>query len=328
MSQRQLGRQGPRVSAVGLGCMGMSEFYGATNEANSLAVIHHALDRGINFLDTADLYGSGANERLLAQVLQTRRDEVVLATKFGIPRGPNGEKLGVDGRPEYVRAACEASLHRLGVETIDLYYQYRVDPKVPIEDTVGAMADLVRAGKIRHLGLSETSAATLRRAAAVHPIAALQSEYSLTSRDIEDEVLPACRELGVALVACSPLGRGFLSGSIQTQADLADNDVRRLLPRFSDSNLTTNLQLVIAITELAAARGVLPAQLALAWLLDQGDDIVPIPGTRRAVRIDQNVAASALALSDHERHALRAIFAASRVAGQRYNDAGMALVNA
>ncbi|NGY04598.1 aldo/keto reductase [Solimonas terrae] len=327
MSMRQLGSHGPRVSAMGLGCMGMSEFYGAADESNSLAVLHHALDLGVNFLDTADMYGVGANERLLARVLATRRDDVVLATKFGIRRGPDGERLGVSGRPDYVRAACDASLQRLGIDTIDLYYQHRVDPSVPIEETVGAMADLVDAGKVRWLGLSEASATTLRRAARVHPITALQSEYSLTSRDIEADVLPACRELGIGLVAYSPLGRGFLSGAIQTTDDLAPDDFRRHLPRFSDANLSSNLELVAAITELAAIRGVLPAQLALAWLLDQGEDIVPIPGTRRIGRLEQNVAAAAITLSEHERRAISAILAASQVLGSRYPEAGMAMVN-
>nr|WP_277817143.1 aldo/keto reductase [Solimonas terrae] len=312
---------------MGLGCMGMSEFYGAADESNSLAVLHHALDLGVNFLDTADMYGVGANERLLARVLATRRDDVVLATKFGIRRGPDGERLGVSGRPDYVRAACDASLQRLGIDTIDLYYQHRVDPSVPIEETVGAMADLVDAGKVRWLGLSEASATTLRRAARVHPITALQSEYSLTSRDIEADVLPACRELGIGLVAYSPLGRGFLSGAIQTTDDLAPDDFRRHLPRFSDANLSSNLELVAAITELAAIRGVLPAQLALAWLLDQGEDIVPIPGTRRIGRLEQNVAAAAITLSEHERRAISAILAASQVLGSRYPEAGMAMVN-
>lgn len=328
ISMRQLGSHGPRVSAMGLGCMGMSEFYGASDETHSLAVIHHALDLGVNFLDTADMYGVGANERLLGCVLKARRSEVVLATKFGIRRGTDGERLGISGRPEYVREACDASLRRLGVETIDLYYQHRVDPAVPIEETVGAMADLVSAGKVRWLGLSEASAATLHRAAAVHPIAALQSEYSLTSRDIEADILPACRELGVGLVAYSPLGRGFLSGAIQTTDDLAADDFRRHLPRFSDVNLSRNLELVAAITELAASRGVLPAQLALAWLLDQGEDIVPIPGTRRIGRLEQNIAAAAITLSEHERNALGAILAASKVLGSRYPEAGMATVNA
>jgi aryl-alcohol dehydrogenase-like predicted oxidoreductase len=328
LARRRLGGQGLEVSALGLGCMGMSEFYGSADQAASMAVLHRALDLGVNLLDTADMYGVGANERLLSELLQHRRDEVVLATKFGILRGPDGERLGIDGRPEYVRSACERSLQRLGVDHIDLYYLHRVDPKVPIEDTVGAMAGLVAAGKVRHLGLSEVSAATLRRAAAVHPIAAVQSEYSLWSRDVERGVLPACRELGVGFVAYSPLGRGFLSGAIQCADDLSPDDWRRANPRFARENLSFNLQFVAAVTALAAARGCTPAQLALAWLLDQGDDIVPIPGTRRISRLEENLAAAQLSLSDRERAQLQGVMTAIEIRGTRYPAEVMAQLNA
>ncbi|MFL6620790.1 MAG: aldo/keto reductase, partial [Povalibacter sp.] len=279
MPRRKLGSL--EVSAIGLGCMGMSDFYGPADEVTNLEVLNHAIDIGIDFLDTADMYGVGANERLLNQVLKTRRREVVLATKFGLVRAPDGRVLGIDGRPEYVRSACDASLSRLGVEQIDLYYQHRVDPKVPIEETVGAMAELVKAGKVRHLGLSEASAKTLERAVAVHPIAALQSEFSLWTRDVEESVLPTCRKLNVGFVAYSPLGRGFLTGAFQSTSDLHENDWRRTNPRFSEDNFEQNRRLVEAVTEVAQARGCTAAQLALAWLLHQGDDIVPIPGTRR-----------------------------------------------
>ena len=325
--RRTLGTQGLEVSAIGLGCMGMSDFYGEADDALSLRVLHHALDIGVNFLDTADMYGVGANERLLSRLLQTRRDEVVLATKFGNMRAPDGSFLGVNGRPEYVRSACDASLQRLGVDHIDLYYQHRVDREVPIEETVGAMAELVRAGKVRHLGLSEASAATLQRAAKVHPIAALQSEYSLWSReDIEQDVLPTCRTLGIGLVAYSPLGRGFLTGAIQSTERLDARDTRRQHPRFQA--LDTNLRLVAALTEIAQARGCTPAQLALAWLLGRDPHIVPIPGTRRIERLDENAAAAAIVLGDAERQAIEQALAQCAVVGTRYPAAGMALVNA
>ncbi|MGH8446227.1 MAG: aldo/keto reductase [Solimonas sp.] len=323
--RRRLG--GLEVSAIGLGCMGMSDFYGPADDEVSLHVLHHALDSGVDFLDTADMYGPGTNERLLGRLLKTRRREVVLATKFGNVRAPDGAFLGIDGRPEYVRQACDASLQRLGVDHIDLYYQHRVDPKVPIEETVGAMAELVSAGKVRYLGLSEASAATVRRAATVHPIAALQSEYSLWTREVADELLPVCRELGIGFVAYSPLGRGFLTGAIQSVDDLAANDWRRLNPRFEPSALQTNLDLVAAITRLAAARGCMPAQLALAWLLDQGDDVVPIPGTRRVSRLDENIGATHICLDDDERAQLGSILAAAKIAGTRYPAAGLANVN-
>jgi len=325
MQTRRLGRSGIEVSALGLGCMGMSEFYGASDEGESLATLNRALELGVSFWDTADMYGSGANERLLARVLKDRRAEVTLATKFGNRRGPNGSFEGIDGRPEYVRAACDASLERLGVEHIDLYYQHRVDRSVPIEDTVGAMAELVQAGKVRFLGLSEASAPTLRRADAVHPIAALQTEYSLWTRDLEAEILPACRELDVALVAYSPLGRGFLTGRFRSRDDFASDDWRLHGPRFQDDNLTRNLALLDRVREVAAAKGCTPAQLALAWLLDRGPDVIPIPGTRRPARLEENAAAAGIALTAEERRTLDETL--PRAAGDRYPEAAMATLN-
>jgi aryl-alcohol dehydrogenase-like predicted oxidoreductase len=325
--QRQLGRNGPQVSALGLGCMGMSDFYGPADDTQSLAVLNHALDLGISLLDTADMYGVGANERLLAPLLAARRDEVVLATKFGNVRAPDGRLLRIDGSPGYVREACEASLQRLGVDHIDLYYQHRVDKTVPIEDTVQAMAELVRQGKVRHLGLSEASAATIRRAAAVHPIAAVQTEYSLWTRDVEAEILPTCRELGIALVPYSPLGRGFLTGAIRGTGQLAAADWRRANPRFQDEHLAANLALADALAELARAQGRSPAQLALAWLLDRVPDIVPIPGTRRIERLDENAAAARMVLSAAERSQLDAVLSTHPVAGTRYPEAAMAALN-
>jgi len=326
--RRTLGRQGLTVSAIGLGCMGMSDFYGPSVEADNLAVLNHAIDIGVNFLDTADMYGVGENERLLAKVLAKRRDEVVLATKFGNVRAPDGAFLRIDGTPEYVAAACDASLQRLGVDHIDLYYQHRVDPNVPIEETVGAMARLVEAGKVRHLGLSEASGATVRRAAAVHPVAALQSEYSLWTRDVENDSLLACRELGIGFVPYSPLGRGFLTGAIRTTDSLAANDWRRQNPRFQDGNIDRNRELVEAVTELAAARGATPAQLALAWLLHRGPDIVPIPGTRKISRLDENAGAASIRLTGEELQRIEGVLARHEVAGMRYPAAGMANVNA
>jgi aryl-alcohol dehydrogenase-like predicted oxidoreductase len=305
----------------------MSDFYGGAAEETSLKVLHAAVDRGIDFLDTADMYGVGANERLLAKVLAERRDEIVIATKFGNVRAPDGRLLRIDGRPEYVREACDASLQRLGVDHIDLYYQHRVDRNVPIEETVGAMAELVKAGKVRHLGLSEASADTLRRAAQVHPIAALQTEYSLWTRDVEAEVLPACRALGIGFVPYSPLGRGFLTGAIRDAGQLAADDWRRQNPRFQPENLQRNLALVDAVKALAQARGCTPAQLALAWLLSRGDDVVPIPGTRSVERLEENAGATAITLTAAELQQLDEVLARHAVAGERYPSAAMASVN-
>lgn len=327
MEQRLIGSGGLEVPAIGLGCMGMSEFYGASEETASIALLHHAIDRGVTFWDTADMYGSGHNERLIGQALRGRRDEVVLATKFAVIRGPQGEFQGVSGRPEYVKQACDASLERLGVDHIDLYYQHRVDPQVPIEDTVGAMAELVQEGKVRFLGLSEAAAATLRRAVAVHPITALQSEYSLWSRDLEDEILPACRELGIGLVAYSPLGRGFLSGAIRSPDDLAEDDWRRMNPRFQGDAFEANLELVRRIEGLADAKSCTPAQLALAWLLAQGDDVVAIPGTRRAERLDENAAAVEVSLGEDELAEIDAVIPRDMVTGGRYPEEAMSLLD-
>jgi aryl-alcohol dehydrogenase-like predicted oxidoreductase len=324
--RRVLGKQGLSVSAMGLGCMGMSDFYGPSDHATNLSVLNHAIDIGVNFLDTADMYGAGRNEQLLSEVLRTRRAEVVLATKFGMERAADGTLLGINGTPEYIARACDASLKRLGVDHIDLYYQHRVDPKVPIEDSVGAMARLVEAGKVRHIGLSEASVNTIRRAVKVHPIAALQSEYSLWTRDVESEVLPVCRELGIGLVAYSPLGRGFLTGKIQKREDLPAGDWRLTNPRFQDEALETNLRLVEAVTAIASERGCTPAQLALAWLLHQGEDIVPIPGTRSVSRLDENAGATAVKLSSRELDRIEGVLTSRAVAGKRYVEAGMSLV--
>src|SRR5213595_1851608 len=318
MQQRRLGGQGPMVSSLGLGCVGMSEFYGPTDEVESLATIHRALDLGIDFLDTADVYGPYTNEQLVGQAIAGRRDEVVLATKFGIVRGSDPQARGVNGRPEYVRASCEGSLKRLGVDHIDLYYQHRVDPTVPIEDTVGALAELVWQGKVRYIGLSEASTATLRRANAVHPITAVQTEYSLWSRDPEDEVLPTCRALGIGFVAYSPLGRGFLSGQIRRYEDLAPDDWRRNNPRFQGENFTRNLELVARIAELARAKQCTASQLALAWVLAQGQDIVPIPGTKRVRYLEENAAAATITLNAAELEAIDAVFPKGAAAGERY----------
>ncbi|MDC0718902.1 aldo/keto reductase [Nannocystis bainbridge] len=327
MKTRKLGTSGIDLSAIGLGCMGMSDFYGPADEQRSIAVIHRALDQGLNFLDTADMYGSGANEALVGKAIHDRRDDVVLATKFAIRRGPNGEFLGVSGKPEYVKAACDASLQRLGVEVIDLYYQHRVDPEVPIEDTVGAMADLVKAGKVRHLGLSEAAPATIRRAAKVHPIAALQTEYSLWSRDPEDELLGLCAELGITFVAYSPLGRGFLTGQIKSVDDLAQDDYRRHSPRFQGENFQRNLDLVRQVERLAAARKVTAAQLALAWLLARAEHVVPIPGTRSEARLTENIGAVDLELTAEELQAIDAVAPRGAAAGERYPAASMSQVN-
>lgn len=328
MHTRELGTSGLKVSAIGLGCMGMSEFYGSSDEAQSLETLRHALDTGVYFWDTADIYGPHKNEVLVGRALQGVRDRVVLATKFGVVRNNDGEFIGINGRPEYVRQACEASLKRLAVDRIDLYYQHRVDPETPIEETVGALARLVEQGKIGHIGLSEASAETLRRACGIHPITALQTEFSLWSRDIEDEILPACRELGVGVVAYSPLGRGFLSGDIRSIDDLEEDDWRRNNPRFIGENFARNLELVDKVREIAADKGCTPAQLALAWLLAQGEDIVPIPGTRSIKRLDENSAAVGVELSDQERAAIDAVLPADAAAGTRYPEAAMQLLNA
>ncbi len=325
MEQRRLGGQGLVVSAMGLGCMGMSEFYGAADEAESIAVIHRALDLGVTFLDTADMYGPFTNEVLVGKAIRGRRGEVVLATKFGNERRPDGSWVGINGRPEYVRQACDASLQRLGVEHIDLYYQHRVDAKTPIEDTVGAMADLVKQGKVRYLGLSEAAPTTIRRAHAVHPISALQTEYSLWTRDPEDEVLPTVRQLGIGFVAYSPLGRGFLTGQIRRFEDLPENDFRRRSPRFQGDNFRKNLELVERVQEIAAEKRVAPSQLALAWLLARGKDIVPIPGTKRRKYLEENAAALSVSLSPQDLARLDEAAPKGAAVGQRYPD--MSTVN-
>ena len=307
--------------------MGMSEFYGATDEAESIATIHRSIELGMTFLDTADMYGSGANEELVGRAIAGRRDDVVLATKFGNVRGPNGEFLGVDGRPDYVRDACEASLRRLRVDTIDLYYQHRVDPKVPIEETVGAMSELVTAGKVRHLGLSEAAAGTIRRAFDVHPIAALQTEYSLWTRDVESNILPTVRELGIGFVGYSPLGRGFLTGAFAKPDDIPDGDYRRNSPRFQGDNFFKNLALVDVVADVARAMNATPSQIALAWLLSRGGDVVPIPGTKRVKYLEENARAVDLRLAPDDVARMERAFAPDATAGTRYPEASMAALD-
>jgi aryl-alcohol dehydrogenase-like predicted oxidoreductase len=325
METRKLGQLD--VSAVGLGCMGMSEFYGATDERESIATIHRAIDLGCTFLDTANIYGIGRNEELVGRAIKNRRAKVVVATKFGIVRTADPKERGVSGRPEYVRQCVEESLKRLNIDVIDLYYQHRVDPNTPMEETVGEMARLVEAGKIRHIGLSEASAATLRRAANVHPIAALQSEYSLWSRDVEAEILPACRALNIGFVPYAPLGRGFLTGAIKTPADLAADDFRRGLPRFQGEHFAKNLELVEVVKQLADAKGCTPAQLALAWVLAQGDTIVPIPGTKRIKYLEENLGALHVEWTHADLKRIDSIMPAAKVAGTRYPEAGLKMVN-
>jgi len=328
MQTRELGRSGLEVSALGLGCMGMSEFYGGRDDNESIATTHRALELGMTFLDTADVYGPHKNEELVGKAIRDKRDKVILATKFGIVRDPaNPSVRGVNGRPEYVRSACEASLRRLGVDYIDLYYQHRVDPNTPIEETVGAMAELVNAGKIRHIGLSEASAQTLRRAAKVHKITALQTEYSLWTRDPESEILPTCRELGIGFVAYSPLGRGFLTGQFRRFDDLPADDYRRFSPRFQGENFQKNLDLVRRVEQIAAEKNCTSSQLALAWVLAQGDDVVPIPGTKRRKYLEDNAGAVEVQLTADDLHRIAEVFPSGAASGERYPEHMMLLVN-
>lgn len=327
MKTRKLGNQGLEVSELGLGCMGMSEFYGSGDEREAIATIHHALDLGVNFLDTADMYGPFTNEMLVGRAIKDRRDRVILATKFGNVRSAEGGWLGINGKPEYVRQSCDASLQRLGVNVIDLYYQHRVDVTVPIEETVGAMAELVQQGKVRYLGLSEAAPATIRRAQAIHPISALQTEYSLWSRDPEDEILPTLRELGIGFVPYSPLGRGFLTGEIASPDDFAPDDFRRRSPRFQGDNFAKNLELVEQVKAIADEKGITAGQLALAWILAQGDDIVPIPGTKRRKYLEENIGVATVTLTDEDIHRINAIAPQGIAAGDRYPAQNMSTLN-
>ncbi len=328
MDRRNLGSEGLVVSSLGLGCMGMSEFYGTADEEESIATIHRAIELGIDFLDTADMYGPFTNEKLVGKAVQGRRDEVVLATKFGNERREDGSWVGVNGKPEYVREACDASLERLGVETIDLYYQHRVDPEVPIEETVGAMKELVEAGKVRYLGLSEAAPETIRKGHEVHPISALQTEYSLFTREVEDEILPTLRELGIGFVAYSPLGRGFLTGRWRSIEDMPEEDTRTArFPRFQEENFRKNLELADKIREISDENGISPGQLALAWLLRQGDDIVPIPGTKRRERLEENAAAADVTLTDEDLRRIEEAIPRGSVAGERYAEQQMRAIN-
>jgi aryl-alcohol dehydrogenase-like predicted oxidoreductase len=328
MRLRQLGQDGPWVSEIGLGCMGMSEFYGPRDDRESLETIHRALDLGVTFLDTADVYGPFTNEELVGRAIRSRRDKIVLATKFGIVRDPANPSLrAVSGKREYVHRACEASLRRLGADTIDVYYQHRVDPETPIEETVAAMGELVKAGKVRYLGLSEAGVETLRKAVRVHPIHALQTEYSLWTRDPEDRILPTCRDLGIGFVAYSPLGRGFLTGQIRTPEDLSQDDYRRFSPRFQGENFQKNLDLVARIQEMAARKNCTPAQLALAWVLAQGDHIVPIPGTKRRKYLEENLEAADVQLTTQERMRLEEVIPRGAASGLRYPETMMQLIN-
>ena len=328
MNNRTLGNEGLVVSELGLGCMGMSEFYGTGDEDESIATIHRAIELGITFLDTADMYGPFTNERLVGKAIADRRDQVTLATKFGNERREDGSWVGVNGDPEYVRSACDASLRRLGVDHIDLYYQHRVDPEVQIEETVGAMKELVKAGKVHYLGLSEAARQTIRRAHSVHPISALQTEYSLFSRDVEDEILPTLRELGISFVAYSPLGRGFLTGQIQSPEDLEENDARlQRFPRFAEKNFRQNMELVERVKEIADEKDATPGQLAIAWLLHQGDDVVPIPGTKRRKYLEENAAASDIALTYEDLARIEEAMPKGAAAGERYPEAQMQSVN-